>query len=335
MGAAYGSGAVSSKRIAMLMVAVAALLGAVIGGGEVVKTISGGIIPSNLMVVESVVIVLASSTLTLFGANLLGIPLSTSEVTVGSIVGVGLAYQSVYVGHLLVILSFWLVVPAAAFACAYFFGKLIRRMEHRWPHLQKPGSRGERWLRWLLVACGVYEAFSAGMNNVANAVGPLVGAGLMTTNSGVWMGGLAVAAGCLLLGDKVLETNGKKITSLSLLQGSAVSATGGSLVIVASLFGIPVPLTQATTCAILGVGTADKGFLLWQKGIIKQIAMVWIVSPVSSLVVSFALVHLFLRADLYILVALISVFVATLGFVGLARLIRRDNSSINDQGGGI
>lgn len=335
MGAAYGSGAVRNKRIAMLLVAVGAFFGAVLGGGEVVKTISGGIIPSSLMVVEIVVIVLAASTLTLFGANLLGIPLSTSEVTVGSIVGVGLAYQSIYVGHLLTIVSFWLIVPAAAFVGAYLLGKLIRRVERRWPNLQKPGTHGERWLRWLLVACGVYEAFSAGMNNVANAVGPLVGAGLMTTESGVWIGGLAVAVGCLLLGGKVLETNGKKITSMSLLQGSAVSSTGGTLVIIASLFGIPVPLTQATTCAILGVGTAEKGFALWQKGIIKQIVMVWIVSPVSSLVVSFAFVHLFLRADLYMLVVLVSVFVATLGFVVLVRLIRRENSSVNDQGGGI
>lgn len=335
MGAAYGSGAVKNKLVAMLLVAVAAFLGAVIGGGEVVKTISGGIISSGLMVGEVVVIVLAAATLTLFGANLMGIPLSTSEVTVGSIVGVGLAYQSVYVTNLLVIMSFWLLVPLAAFACAFVLGKLVKRIDRRWPDLQRPGSRGERWLCWLLVACGVYEAFSAGMNNVANAVGPLVGAGMMTASDGVWLGGLAVAAGCLLLGGKVLETNGKKITSMSLLQGSVVSATGGSLVIAASLFGIPVPLTQATTCAILGVGTAEKGFRLWQKGIIKQIAMVWIVSPVSSLVVSFGLVHLFLLGDMYILIALASVFVATLGSVVLVRLIRRENSSINDQGGGI
>ncbi|WNC13365.1 anion permease [Brevibacillus brevis] len=335
MGAAYGSGAVRNKRIAMLLVAAAALLGAVLGGGEVVKTISGGIIPGNLMIVETVVIVLAAATFTLFGANLLGVPLSTSEVTVGSIVGVGLAYQSLYLSNLLLIVLFWVLVPVVAFFAAYLAGKLIRRVDRRYPHLQKPGTSAERWLRWLLVACGVYEAFSAGMNNVANAVGPLVGAGLMSTSSGIWLGGAAVAIGCVLLGGKVLETNGKKITSLSLLQGSAVSATGGTLVIVASLFGIPVPLTQATTCAILGVGTAENGFKLWQKGIIKQILMVWIVSPVSSLVVSFAFVHVFLRADLYMLTALVSVFIATWGFVALIRLIRRENSSINDQGGGI
>jgi sulfate permease len=334
MGAAYGSGAIRSKRLAMFFVAGGALIGAVVGGGEVVKTISGGIIPTSLLSVHTVVIILASSALTLFIANLLGIPLSTSEVTVGSIVGVGIAYQTVFVQNLLVILSFWVMVPAAAFAGAFFLGKAIAAAEKRWPALRGAG-RWERWLRWLLVACGIYEAFSAGMNNVANAVGPLVGAGMLSTSAGIWLGGVAVALGCIALGGKVLETNGKKITNLSLLQGSAVSATGGTLVIAASLFGIPVPLTQATTCAILGVGTAETGFRLWQKGIIKQILMVWIVSPVSSLVVSFGLVNLVLRSDVYIIIVIVSVFVATVGTISLMRLIRSENSSVNDQGGGI
>jgi sulfate permease len=335
MGAAYGSDAIKSKRAAMFLVAVGALLGAVIGGGEVVKTISGGIIPSSLLDTNTVVIVLAASTLTLFTANLMGIPLSTSEVTVGSLVGVGIAYQTLYVKHLMVIFFFWILVPVAAFAGAFLLGKAISAAERRWPQLRTSGSPWERWLKFLLVSCGVYEAFSAGMNNVANAVGPIVGAGMLSVSEGIWLGGLAVAAGCIILGGRVLETNGKKITNLSLLQGSAVSTTGGTLVIAASLFGIPVPLTQATTCAILGVGTAEKGFQLWQKSIIKQIVMVWIVSPVSSLVVSFALVNVVLRSDVYTLVVIVSVFVATLGSISLLKLIRSENSSVNDQGGGI
>ena len=93
MGAAYGADAIKNKRIALLLVAISAFLGAVLGGGEVVKTISQGIIPSDILQVEIVVIILFSATFTLFISNLLGIPLSTSEVTVGAIVGVGIAYQ--------------------------------------------------------------------------------------------------------------------------------------------------------------------------------------------------------------------------------------------------
>jgi sulfate permease len=333
MGAAYGGGAVN-KRMALYLVAVAAFLGAILGGGEVAKTIGSGIIPSDILTVKIVIIILASATSTLFFANLIGIPLSTSEVTVGSIVGVGIAYQSLIFPKLIVIVSFWLIVPIVAFSAAYLLGKGILRAEKRWPQLKGQG-KWRRWLAALLIAAGVLEAFSAGMNNVANAVGPLIGAGLLSVTNGVWIGGAFLALGALILGGRVLETNGKKITQLTLLQGTAVSTTGGTLVIIASLYGIPVPLTQATTCAILGVGASKNGFRIWQKDVIKQIMKVWIVSPVSSLVVAYILVHTFLKPNPYIITVIVSVFIATIGSVSLLKTMRKEKSAIHDQGGGI
>jgi sulfate permease len=90
-------------------------LGAYIGGGEVVKTIGSGIIPSSVLKVEIVLIILASATLSLFIANTMGIPFSTSEVTVGAVVGVGVAYRSVYTEKLLWIMLFWVLVPIRPF----------------------------------------------------------------------------------------------------------------------------------------------------------------------------------------------------------------------------
>jgi len=334
MGAAYGSGAVATRRMASALAAIAAFLGAILGGGEVVKTISGGIIPASLLQVEVVTIILVSATLTLFLANLLGIPLSTSEVTVGSIVGVGLAYQSLFAGKLLEIVLFWFLVPLFAFTIALVLGWIIRRAEQKWPGLSQNGNRWW-WLKWLLIFAGMLEAFSAGMNNVANSVGPVIGADLLESSEGLWLGAVFMALGAFLLGGRVLETNGKKITQLSLLQGSAVSLTSGGLVIIASIFGIPVPLTQATTCAILGIGTAQNGFRLWQQQVIKQIIMVWIVSPVSSLVVSFLLINSLMTVNFYVVVAVASAFVATLGLGRLNRAIRHEKQAIHDQGGGI
>jgi sulfate permease len=334
MGAAYGSGAIKQKKTALYLVAVGVFMGAILGSGEVVKTIGEGIIPSNILTVEIVVVILVSATATLFLANLMGIPLSTSEVTVGAIVGVGIAFQSLFVNKLLVIVSFWILVPFAAFILSYIIGKLILKMERRWPEL-KGGSKWGSWLGALMIFTGFVEAFAAGMNNVANVAGPLIGAGIMTASSGIWLGGLFVALGAIFLGGRVLETNGKKITRLSLLQGNAVSSTGGTLVIVASIFGIPVPITQVTTSAILGIGTAENGFRLWQKSVISQIIKVWLVSPVSSLVISYSLINAILIPNPYIIIVMISVVVATLGSMSLANTIRKEKSSVHDQGGGI
>ncbi|MDQ0339983.1 sulfate permease [Caldalkalibacillus uzonensis] len=334
MGAVYGAGAVRQKTLALLLVALAVFLGAVLGSGEVVKTIGSGIIPTDILNVPIVLIILVGATSTLFIANLLGIPLSTSEVTVGSIVGVGIAFQALYVSNLLYIVSFWIIVPVVAFSVAYVSGKGILWFERRYPDLKK-GGKWRKALIALLIFTGCLEAFSAGMNNVANAIGPLVGAGLLDATQAIWLGGAFVALGAVLLGGRVLETNGKRITSLSLLQGSVVSGTGGTLVVLASLLGIPVPLTQATTSAILGVGTAENGFRLWQKNVIVQIIKVWIVSPILSLVVSYTLVHIILEPNPYVVIVVLSVFVGTFGTLSLLKTIRQDKKSIHEQGGGI
>lgn len=326
MGAVYGSGAVRRKVVALVLVAVSVFLGAVTGGGEVVKTISGGLIPSEILNVPLVIIILAGATSTLFVANLMGIPLSTSEVTVGAVVGVGLAYQAIYFGKLLTVISFWIVVPIAAFAIAFLAGRGLQSLYRRYPGL-KEGGRWRKVLILILIAAGCLEAFSAGMNNVANAVGPLVGAGLIHPWTALWLGGAFVGLGALLLGGRVLETNGKRITTLSLLEGSIVSGTSGSLVVIASLLGIPVPLTQATTSAILGVGTAQEGFGLWHKHVVIQIMKVWLVSPVISMVVAYLLVHLFLHPDFYVVAVLISVLVATCGTLSLVKTAREARQS--------
>jgi sulfate permease len=334
MGAAYGAGAIKNKRIAMFLVSISAFLGAVLGGGEVVKTIGGGIIPSGILSVKVVVIILAGATLTLFLANIMGIPLSTSEVTVGSIVGAGIAYQAVYADKLLFIVLVWLIVPVISFFITLTLGWIIARAENHWSELKGQG-KWTKWLSLLLITGGCLEAFSAGMNNVANAVGPLVGANILSAEIGIWIGALFVSIGAMILGGKVLETNGKRITKFSLLQGSAVSFTGGSLVIIASLFGLPIPLTQITTCGILGIGASQDGFSVLQKNVIKQILMVWITSPLSSLVASYFLINLFVKLDIYNLFIILSVFIAIVGSIKLSQIVRKEKRSLYDDGGGI
>ncbi|NRD79679.1 inorganic phosphate transporter [Bacillus sp. BRMEA1] len=334
MGTAYGAGAIKNRLVAMILVAIAAFLGAVLGGGEVVKTIGNGIIPSKLLTIEMVVLILTGAALTLFIANLIGIPLSTSEVTVGSIVGAGIAYKHVYTEKLLVIILFWVLVPVISFLITFLLGKLIANAEKRWPILTKPG-KWKTWLARLLVIGGCFEAFSAGMNNVANAVGPLVGAGMISANKGIWIGGLFVALGAVLLGSRVMETNGKKITQLSLLEGSSISFTGGALVTLASLYGLPIPLTQVTTCGILGIGASQKGFGIWQKNVIQKIIKVWLISPLASLVITYILINLLIEGNIYNIIVILSSLIAAFGILSLSASIRKEDSTIHDDGGGI
>ncbi|MCR6110331.1 inorganic phosphate transporter [Bacillus sp. A301a_S52] len=328
MGPAYGSQAIKRKQVALVIAGIGAFLGATLGGGQVVKTVGEGIIPTHIFSVEVAIVILLSATLTLFLANVIGIPLSTSEVTIGAVVGVGMAFQVLFVNNVLYIISFWVIVPVVAFIACFIFGKLIQFSEHRFPQLKGEG-KWKKWLSLLLIITGFTEAFAAGMNNVANAIGPLVGAQLIDGTSGIIMGALFVCLGACFLGGKVLETNGKKITSFSLLQGTAVSGTGGGLVIIASIFGIPVPLTQATTAGIVGVGCAENGFQLWQKDVIKKIIKVWLVSPVLSLVMSYTLIHLFLLHNPYIVAVMVFMIISTIGTISLYRSVKIEKGTLD------
>jgi sulfate permease len=310
MGIAYGSGVLKNRMIALILCGLAVFFGAWLGGGEVVKTMGSGIVPKETFTVAIALIVIASAALSLFLANIFGIPLSTSEVTVGSVVGAGIVYQSVFAGKLVWIMMFWLITPFAAFLIAIAAAALLKRNFIQ-NLIKKP--KAAPILAILVVFMGVFEAFSAGMNNVANAVGPLVGAGIMSTGSGILWGGLFVALGAVLLGKKVLETNGKKITKIRLEEGCVISGTGAGIVTIASVFGIPVPLTQITTSSIIGIGFVKQGRSVFKKDIVVQLLVVWVVSPVLSMVLSYTLIQLIIEHNVYPVIAMAGVLISVFG----------------------
>lgn len=313
MGAAYGGGAITNRKFAVILAAFFALLGANLGGKEVVLTISKGIVPSNIITLEITIIILFSACFTLFFANRMGIPLSTSEVTVGSLVGVGLAVQQIHWSTIAFIVMTWVALPFLSFIIAYTIGRMLSHKERHW------SNRYPRTVPFLLISIliitGCYEAFAAGMNNVANAIGPLVGSGLIDLKIGILIGSIFMAVGAIFLGGKVLETNGKKITKLSLLQGSIVSFTSGTLVIIASLFGIPVPLTQSTTMAIIGVGSEKAGSAaIFKNPVVIKIAKVWILSPVFSLLISYTLIQTIIFQSVFFVSALLFLIIIIIVF---------------------
>ena len=159
IGIAYGSGVLKNKKVALLICGIGIFLGAALGGGEVAKTLGSAIIPEHLSVSANIaLIILASASISLFLANISGIPLSTSEVTVGAIVGVGIAYQTLFIKTILIIVLIWLLVPLVSFLLVYFANKIIKIMDQKLYFLSK--GNWPRILAILVVLTGFLEAFS-------------------------------------------------------------------------------------------------------------------------------------------------------------------------------
>ncbi|MTT30961.1 inorganic phosphate transporter [Terrilactibacillus sp. BCM23-1] len=309
MSVSYGAGAIPQKKWALIICSIALMLGAVLGSGPVVKTLSHSIIPSHFLTPEIVVIILAASAGTLFISNLLSIPLSTSEVTVGAIVGAGIAFQSLNINKLLIIFSFWIVVPIVAMVATYL---LVKGGDRFYSGKRHFNAKWKKIGSIILILTGCLEAYAAGMNNVGNAIGPLVGAGLVPVHIGILTGAVFMVIGVLSLGSRVIETSAKRIVKLSIPNGIAVSGVSGILVTLASVYGLPIPITQVTTSAIAGVSASKNRQAVWKQPIIKLIIKVWLVSPALSMIVAYLLIQACVRFNFYSVIIILCVILATL-----------------------
>jgi PiT family inorganic phosphate transporter len=104
---------------------------------------------------------------------------------------------------------------------------------------------------------------------------------------------LAMAAGGLISGRKVLETMSRKLTPLPLPESLTASLTTAGLVCLASWKGLPVSTTHVSTGAIIGAGLKnDASAVKWKK--VLEIALSWIITlPAAGLIAAVAkwLIH--------------------------------------------
>lgn len=157
---------------------------------------------------------------------------------------------------------------------------------------------------------GFYMAWNIGANDVANAMGTSVGSKALTLKRAVILAAILEFSGAFFVGSSVSETIQHGIIEPSVFQGDpmvfAIGMMGsllatGVLLQVASYFGLPVSTTHAIVGAVLGFGISLGGFeaVYWKE--LAWIASSWLLSPVLSGIISFAIFSLIQRKILYAL----------------------------------
>jgi len=286
--AAHG-GRILTKRKAQLLFIIFVFLGAVFMGQPVARTLGTRIIPTELISFDIVIIILISATVSLFVANLLHVPQSTSLVTVGAILGVGLYFKDVYAKTFLYLVPFWILLPAAGYIVTYALGRLVYppRKCNFWIY-EKLVNHRERLIIFVIIA-SCYNAFSVGTNNVANAVGPLAGAGIINTALG-----LALIAPIFGLGSTVfagsLKTASERIVPLGLLTASLICLVTGTLMITASLCGVPQSFVMIKVASLFAISSLKNGHkLTFSNPLTKKTYLTWIVTPIIAIIMSYLL----------------------------------------------
>ncbi len=132
-------------------------------------------------------------------------------------------------------------------------------------------------------------AFNFGTNEVANASGPIVGAGFLPPRTAGILVALSLAVGALTFSYAVMHTVGRRITALGPI--SAFSAQFGSAMSVslANFFGLPVSSSQSIVGGVVGVGLlVGQGV---DRRVILDILFGWVATPLTAISISYVLLR--------------------------------------------
>ncbi len=267
---------VVSKVVAAGFMSLFFALGAWTIGRRVVDTLGRDLIlDSSQFTLESSIIILFFIGGSLLIGNLSGAPSSTSMIAVGAIGGFGLAIGELDFAVIGEIMSWWLISPVLGFWITVMIGRylypwidrVIAIDQSNGPLLALDKSKlvprvglGENTTQrevigsFTVVGIGCLMAFSSGASNIANAIAPLVGSGILQMNAGILIGSAAVTIGSFTIARRTLETLGNDITDLPLTAAIIVAVVSSLIVIILSWIGVPASFVIIATLCIVGLG---------------------------------------------------------------------------------
>jgi PiT family inorganic phosphate transporter len=213
----------------------------------------------------------------------LGLPCSSSHALMGGYGGAAIAaagFRAINTAGWIKPVTFIFVAPTLGL----LFG-IVMTVATSWlVHKQAP-QRVDHWFRRLQLVSAAAFSFGHGTNDAQKSMG-IITAALVT--SGVlgsyrvpdWViicCALAMAAGTMAGGWRVVKTMGQRITKLQPFGGFAAETSAAITLFGTAAAGIPVSSTHVITGAISGVG-ASRRLSAVRWGVTRQIVWAWVLT---------------------------------------------------------
>jgi PiT family inorganic phosphate transporter len=221
-----------------------------------------------------------------------GIPSSSSHALIGGIAGAVIAKagtSALIAAGIMKTVIFIFVSPLLGFLLGSLMMLIVA-----WAFRRSTPSKVDRWFRRLqLVSAGAYSLGHGG-NDAQKTIGiiwmMLIATGYAAADStspptwAIVSCYVAIAAGTMFGGWRIVKTMGQKITKLKPVGGFCAETGGAITLFLATGLGIPVSTTHTITGAIVGVGSAKRASAV-RWGVAGNIVWAWIFTiPASAFV---------------------------------------------------
>ncbi|MGB4881836.1 MAG: inorganic phosphate transporter [Neisseria sp.] len=180
--------------------------------------------------------------------------------------------------------SFFIIfmIGAAIWMATFVYAKTLKRKDL--------GKSTFLMFSWMQVFTAAGFAFSHGANDLANAIGPFAAVmdvlrtGVIGSESPVppvamLTFGIALVCGLWFIGKEVIQTVGTKLAEMHPSSGFAAELSAASVVMMASLMGLPVSSTHILVGAVLGIGFVNRN-ANWK--LMKPIGLAWVITLPAS-----------------------------------------------------
>jgi PiT family inorganic phosphate transporter len=268
-------------------------------GTAVAKTIGKGMVHIELVSEQVLLAGLLGAILWNLITLYLGIPTSSSHALMGGYGGAAVARA----GFTAIILSGWVKPVIFIFVAPFIglFAALFVTVTTSWLVRGMGPQRVDRWFRRLQLLSAAGYSLGHGTNDAQKGMGiittALAAGGLLKTfDVPFWViiaCHLAIAAGTMSGGWRVVKTMGQRITKLNPFGGFSAETAGALTLIGTAHFGIPVSTTHTITGAIVGVGSARRlSAVRW--GVTRRIVWAWVLTIPGAAAMG-AVIYQFLR----------------------------------------
>jgi PiT family inorganic phosphate transporter len=254
----------------------------------VARTIGDDIVVSDALTLDVIAAALIGAIVWLLITWYFGLPGSSSHALIGGMVGAvvaGVGIDAIQFDGLSIVLLALIVVPLIGFVWGFLVTRLIYFLVRgASPRVNEVFKRGQ-WLTALVLA------FGQGTNDAQKTMGIIalslvIGGALPAFDVPLWVvaaSAAGIAIGTSLGGWRLIRTLGGKFYKIRPVHSFSTQLSSASVILLASVFGVPVSASQVVSSAIIGVGSAERASKV-RWSVAEDIMTSWLITiPASGL----------------------------------------------------